>query len=51
MLTPMLCKLFNLVFSSGIYLKIWFIGYITPLHKSSSTSDPSNSIRFKYFIE
>jgi ribosomal protein L20 len=25
-LTPMLCKLFNLVFSSGIYPKIWFIG-------------------------
>ena len=43
-LTPLLCKLFNLVLSSGIYLKIWSIGYtcITPLHKSGSTSDPSN---------
>jgi hypothetical protein len=41
-LTPLLCKLFNLVFSSGIYPKIWSIGYITPLHKSGSTSDPSN---------
>jgi hypothetical protein len=29
-LTPLLCKLFNLVFSSGIYPKIWSIGYITP---------------------
>ena len=41
-LTPLLCKLFNLVFSSGIYPNIWSIGYITPLHKSGSTSDPSN---------
>jgi hypothetical protein len=41
-LTPLLCKLFNLVFSSGIYPKIWSIGYITPLHNSGSTSDPSN---------
>jgi hypothetical protein len=43
-LTPLLCKLFNLVLSSGIYLKIWSIAYtcITPLHKSGSTSDPSN---------
>jgi hypothetical protein len=26
-----------------IYPKIWSIGYITPLHKSGSTSDPSNN--------
>ena len=41
-LTPLLCKLFNLVFSSGLYPKIWSLGYITPLHKSGSTYDPSN---------
>ena len=41
-LTPLLCRLFNLVFSSGIYPKIWSIDHITPLHKSGSTSDPSN---------
>jgi hypothetical protein len=39
---PLIHKLFNLVFTNGIYPKSWSIGYITPLHQSGSVYDPSN---------
>ncbi|CAG2241908.1 unnamed protein product [Mytilus edulis] len=39
---PLIQKLFNLVFSSSIYPKLWGQGFITPLHKSGSNHDPSN---------
>ncbi|XP_071177865.1 uncharacterized protein [Mytilus edulis] len=39
---PLIQKLFNLVFSSSIYPKLWGQGFITPLHKSGSKHDPSN---------
>ena len=37
-----LLKLFNACLSSGHYPSQWSDGYITPLHKSNDTSDPSN---------
>ena len=35
-------KLFNTIFSNGLYPKCWRDSYIVPLFKSGSRSDPSN---------
>jgi exonuclease III len=35
-------KLFNLSLSSGIYPYQWACGFITPIHKSGSPTDPGN---------
>jgi len=35
-------KLFNLIFSSGLYPKKWASGYIIPIHKTDSPSNPNN---------
>ena len=40
-LAPCFLKLFNACLSNGQYPSQWFIGYITPLHKSNDCSDPS----------
>ena len=37
-----LCKLFNLVIDSECYPTAWSKGYIIPLYKKGSNSDPSN---------
>ena len=37
-----LLKLFNTVFSSGIYPAQWSQGYINPIYKKGSRDDPSN---------
>ena len=39
---PLFDKLFNLIFSNGIYPKLWNQGYITPIHKSGSKYEPAN---------
>lgn len=41
-LLPSLQKMFNTCLSNGIYPSAWAKGYITPIHKSGSTSDPNN---------
>ena len=41
LITP-LKKLFNLIFKSRIYPKIWAQGYIVPVHKTDSILDPNN---------
>ena len=41
-MTPLFCKLFNLVFSNGIYPIKWGTSYIIPLHKSGSKYEPDN---------
>lgn len=41
-LAPCFLKLFNACLSSGQYPSQWSNGYITPLHKSDDSSDPSN---------
>lgn len=41
-LGPCLLKLFNACLSSGQYPTQWADGYITPLHKSNDSTDPSN---------
>ena len=41
-LAPWFLKLFNACLSSGQYPSQWSNGYITPLHKSNDSSDPSN---------
>lgn len=41
-LAPCFLKLFNACLSSGQYPSQWSNGYITPLHKSNDSSDPSN---------
>lgn len=40
--SPLLLKVFNTIFTSGLYPKLWSKGYITPLHKKGSVYDPSN---------
>ena len=41
-LLPLLCKLFNLILSSGFYPKSWKEGYIVPIFKSNNPLDPTN---------
>lgn len=41
-LLPCLHKLFNLVFSSGIYPSSWAIGYISPIFKTGDSRQPEN---------
>ncbi|MEW8547303.1 MAG: hypothetical protein AB2693_27665, partial [Candidatus Thiodiazotropha sp.] len=41
-LLPCLHKLFNLVFSSGIYPSSWATGFITPIFKTGDTTQPEN---------
>lgn len=41
-LTPLLQKLFNIVFSTGFYPMQWSSAYITPIFKSGDPSDPVN---------
>ena len=37
-----LLKLFNVIFNTGIFPKIWAIGEIVPIHKKGDVNDPSN---------
>lgn len=41
-LLSLLSKLFNLVFTNGIYPTLWSKGCITPIHKTGSVYDASN---------
>ena len=41
-LLPLLSKLFNLVFTNGIYPTLWSKGCITPIHKTGPVYDASN---------
>ena len=41
-LVPILQKLFNLVFTSGIYPSKWSSAYLCPIFKSSDPSKPEN---------
>ena len=41
-LNPCLVKLFNAVFTSGIYPQIWSEGYITPIFKAENPKLPQN---------
>ena len=41
-LGPCFLKIFNACLSDGQYPSCWSEGYITPLHKSDNTHDPSN---------
>ena len=37
-----LLKLFNAIFNTGIFPKVWAIGEIVPIHKKGDVNDPSN---------
>ena len=39
---PSLEKLFNLMLSFGVYPKKWGDGYLIPIYKRASPSDPNN---------
>ena len=39
---PCLHKLFNLIFSSGLYPSSWALGYISPIFKTGDSSNPEN---------
>ena len=39
---PCLNKLFNLIFSSGLYTSSWALGYISPIFKTGDSSNPEN---------
>ena len=41
-LNPCMVKLFNAVFTSGIYLQIWSEGYITTIFKEENPKLPQN---------
>jgi hypothetical protein len=41
-LNPCLVKLFNAVFTSGMYPQIWSEGYITPIFKAENPKLPQN---------
>jgi hypothetical protein len=41
-LLPYLCRLFNTVFSSGIFPSVWSEGIVIPLHKKGSRHDVEN---------
>ncbi|MEW8545054.1 MAG: reverse transcriptase family protein [Candidatus Thiodiazotropha sp.] len=41
-LSPILVKIFNVVFSSGCYPKSWSEGVITPIHKKGDINDVNN---------
>ena len=36
------CKLFNIIFDSGIFPEIWGKGVILPLYKKGNINDPDN---------
>jgi hypothetical protein len=42
LIAPVLCKLFNRIFSNGVFLDIWRDCLIVPVHKSGPQDDPSN---------
>ena len=42
LLSPYLLKLFNFIFSSGIFPTFWSDGLLVPLHKKGSQTDPGN---------
>ncbi len=39
---PALCKLFNLIFSSGHFPNTWKLGTVSLLHKGGPSTDPNN---------
>ena len=39
---PTLCSIFNLIFSSGKFPKIWSFSHVKPLHKGGSIANPGN---------
>ena len=41
-LAPYYVKLFNTILSSGVFPRIWSEGFITPIHKSGSKTEPGN---------
>ena len=41
-LVKSICKLFNLVFRTTSYPKIWTVSYLKPVHKKDIISDPGN---------
>lgn len=41
-MSPLLVKLFNVIFLQGIYPNTWSEGLITPIHKKSSLDDTNN---------
>lgn len=41
-LLPYIVKIFNSVLQVGVYPNNWKLGYINPIHKSGTRSDPSN---------
>ena len=42
LLKEVLLKLFNVIFSTGIFPKVWAIGEIIPIHKKGDIHEPSN---------
>ncbi|KAK3086155.1 hypothetical protein FSP39_014419 [Pinctada imbricata] len=41
-LSPILCKLFNIVLDSGIFPEAWSKGCISPIYKKGNENDPNN---------
>ncbi len=41
-LNPAICNIFNHILRSERYPRLWSSGFIVPLHKKGSTSEPSN---------
>ena len=41
-LSPALCKLFNLTLEKGSFPPKWTVGYIVPIYKYESPDNPSN---------
>ena len=39
---PLYTKMFNKILNTGTFPNVWSKGYITPLHKSGTASDPDN---------
>ena len=39
---PLYTSIFNKILNTGVFPAMWSKGYITPLHKSGSASDPDN---------
>ena len=42
LLKQVLLKLFNVIFRTGIFPKVWAVGEIIPIHKKGDINDPSN---------
>ncbi|KAK3086335.1 hypothetical protein FSP39_017010 [Pinctada imbricata] len=41
-LVPVLCKLFNLIFDTGIFPEAWSSGCIVPIYKKGNVNEPTN---------